>query len=811
MRSWANIQERINESFHLHILSSIPTFTALKLQLLEQRRWLWLALFLIACGIGIARSLPTPLFSAPSSTILLARDESLLGARIATDGQWRFPAGASVPEKFRIALVTYEDKRFPFHPGIDPLALARAVRINFSQNRTVSGASTLSMQTIRLAREAQQRSYFNKFVEMLLALRLEMQYSKQEIIELYAANAPFGGNVVGLEAAAWRYFGRNPNRLSWAEICTLAVLPNSPALIHPGRNRDLLLNKRNRLLHSLHETGQLSEMDLRLALLEAIPQQPLALPQLAPHLLDTLHASAPQTYRFKTTLDANLQRVANEVTHERIKDLSRQGIHNTAALIIDNHNFEVLAYVGNAEYSMDNERGYSVDIVRRPRSSGSILKPLLFASMLDAGEILPSTLIADIPTQYGGYMPENFDHQYRGAVPAQVALAQSLNVPAVRMLKRHGVHRFYDFLKNLGMTSLSRNVDNYGLSLILGGAEISLWEVAHFYANLSNLAQPGLIKRASQIHPLRLWRDEKEVAPVNAEISAGAAWLTLRALLEVSRPGEEGYWKNFSSTQPISWKTGTSWGFRDAWAVGANSHYTIAVWSGNATGEGRPGLTGSTAAAPLLFNLFNRVERANWFATPELYLKELDVCKDNGYLNNGYCKTEKQFAPINSNFAQISPHHLRLHLNPSRQFRVHSGCARVSEMRNEDWFSLPPTQEFYYRRHHADYKTLPSFRKDCEAALTSESNSHPLDFIYPSEGARIYIPVDFAEKKGLTVFEAVHRKRDSVIHWHLDNQYLGSTHTFHQQALDASPGAHIVTIVDQEGHQQSRHFEILAE
>lgn len=779
--------------------------------LLQHRRKWAIGLLLLAACIGIWRSLPTPLFSAPPSTILLARDESLLGARIAADGQWRFPAGASVPEKFRIALVTYEDKRFSFHLGIDPLALARAVRLNFAQGHTVSGASTITMQTIRLARESQQRNYLNKTVEMLLALRLEMQYSKQEIIELYAANAPFGGNVVGLEAAAWRYFGRDPQRLSWAEICTLAVLPNSPALIHPGRNRDLLLKKRNRLLQSLHETGQLSEMDLRLALLEAIPQQPLALPQLAPHLLDTLHANAPQTYRFKTTLDANLQRAATDGVRERIKDLSRQGIHNTAALFIDNRNFEVLAYVGNAEYSVNNERGYAVDIVRRPRSSGSILKPLLFATMLDAGEILPTTLIADIPTQYGGYMPENFDHQFRGAVPAQVALSQSLNVPAVRMLKRHGVHRFYDFLKHLGMSSLTRNVDDYGLSLILGGAEVSLWEVAHFYANLSNLAQPGLVKHPHQYHALRLWRDASVAAPTNAEISPGAAWLTLRALLEVSRPGEEGYWKNFSSTRVISWKTGTSWGFRDAWAVGTNSHYTIAVWSGNATGEGRPGLTGSTAAAPLLFDLFNRVERANWFATPELYLKELDVCKDNGFLNNGYCETEKQLAPINSNFSQISPHHLRLHLDSSGPFRVHSGCERVFAMRNEDWFSLPPTQEFYFRRHHADYRTLPPFRKDCESALVAEINQRPLDFIYPTEAARIYIPVDFAEKKGLTVFEAVHRKRDSVIHWHLDNQYLGSTRTFHQQALDATPGAHVITIVDQEGNQQSRHFEILAE
>jgi penicillin-binding protein 1C len=786
-------------------------YAPLKQLLLRHRGRSIAIILLLGFGIIFWRSLPSPLFSAPTSTILLARDGSLLGARIASDGQWRFPAGGLIPERYRIAVVTYEDKRFFLHPGVDPLALARSIRINLVQDRIVSGASTLSMQTIRLARNAQQRSYLNKLTEMFLAVRLEAQYSKDEIIELYASNAPFGGNVVGLEAAAWRYFGRDPSRLSWAETCTLAVLPNSPSLIHPGRNRALLLKKRNRLLESLHAAGHISDLDLRLALLEELPPQPIDLPQLAPHLLDTLHASRSSTYRFNTTINPTLQRTATEIVRERIKELSRQGIHNAAALIVDNRNFEVLAYVGNPEYSVRNEHGYSVDIVRRPRSSGSILKPLLFATMLDAGEVLPTTLVADIPTQYGGYMPENFDHQYRGAVPAQVALAQSLNVPAVRMLKRHGTHRFYDFLKHLGMSSLTRDVDHYGLSLILGGAEVSLWEVAHFYANLSRLAQPEPGNTLRLYHPLRISISEGIESKTVAEISPGAAWLTLRALLEVSRPGEEGYWKNFSSSRKISWKTGTSWGFRDAWAVGSNSHHTIAVWSGNANGEGKPGLTGSSAAAPIMFDLFNRVERSNWFPMPELYMKELAVCKNDGYLNNGHCELEQQWAPINSNFVQSSPNHLRLHLDHTKRFRVHSLCEPVSAMEEADWFSLPPTQEFYFRRHHSDYRPIPPFRKDCTAIATSESASRPLDFIYPTEAARIYIPVDFAEKKGHTVFEAVHRKRDATIHWHLDEQFIGSTRTFHQQALDASPGPHTITIVDQEGNQQSRRFEVLAE
>ncbi|MBU0623003.1 MAG: penicillin-binding protein 1C [Gammaproteobacteria bacterium] len=776
----------------------------------HRRRVLWAAMLLLA-GWGIWRSLPTPLFVEPWSTIVLARDGSLLGARISSDGQWRFPAGEEVPDKFRLALTTYEDKRFAYHPGIDPLALARAIRLNASQDRIVSGASTLSMQTIRLARGSPERTYPEKIIEMLLALRLELQYSKREIMELYAAHAPFGGNVVGLEAASWRYFGRNPQQLTWAEACTLAVLPNSPSLIHPGRNQSRLLEKRNRLLQRLHADGRLTEMDLELALTEPLPQQPQPLPQLAPHLLDTLQATSPGTHRFRTTLDAQLQRAVSAIIRNRATDLARQHIHNAAALIVDNQSFEILAYVGNPEYSMDRERGFAVDIVRRPRSSGSILKPLLYAAMLDAGEILPGMLVSDVPTQYGGYMPENFDHAYRGAVPAEVALAQSLNVPSVRMLKKHGVHRFHDFLKHLGMTSLNRPVEDYGLSLILGGAEVSLWEVAHFYANLSNIARANEADGKETYRPLHLWDGEKTTPAPHAEISPGAAWLTLNALLEVARPGEEGHWKNFASSRKIAWKTGTSWGLRDAWAVGNSARHTIAVWGGNASGEGRPGLTGSVVAAPILFDLFNLVEPARWFNMPEYHLKELEVCKDDGFLANGYCETKKQWVPSNSDFDQPSPYHVRLHLDKSRRYRVHSGCERISKMETADWFVLTPAQEYYYRRQHAEYRMLPEFRPDCATSENAEAGRRPLDFLYPDHGARIYIPIDLAEKKSSTVFEAVHRDRNAVIHWHLDEQYLGSTRTFHQLALDATPGAHTITIVDQKGNRIARNFEVLAE
>jgi penicillin-binding protein 1C len=766
------------------------------------------AAVLIVTALAVWRSLPSPLFDDPLSTVLLARDGTLLGARIADDGQWRFPPLPQVPEKFARALIAYEDKRFRSHPGVDPLALARAVRLNSRRGRIVSGASTLSMQVIRLARERRERGYGTKLLEILLALRLELQYSKDEILALYAGHAPFGGNVVGLEAAAWRYFGRNPAQLSWAEACTLAVLPNSPALIHPARRRAALQEKRDRLLHRLHEDGAFSGLDLDLALREPLPDEPLPLPQFAPHLLETLRARHPGRQRFETTLDAALQKAMTAQVQVRARELARQDIHNAAALAIDNRSFEVLAYVGNVDWSVRDERGMAVDIVRRPRSSGSILKPLLYAAMLEAGEILPRTLVPDVPTQISGYAPENFDRTYRGAVPAEVALAQSLNVPAVRMLRQHGVHRFYDFLGHFGMSTLTRKPEEYGLTLILGGAEATLWDVGGMYANVADIA-----RRPPETTPayrqLKVMAGEAEIAGVNAEISAGAAWLTLSALLEVARPGEEGYWRNFASTRRIAWKTGTSFGLRDGWAVGNTTHHTVAVWTGNASGEGRPGLTGSAAAAPLLFDLFNLLPPGEWFAPPQTQMKEVEVCRNDGYLSNGQCETEVQWVPRASHFDQVTPHNLLVHLDAGRRYRVHSDCERVADMGHASWFVLPPGQEFYYRRHHGEYRPLPPFRSDCESGAAAHGARGPMDFLYPGAGTRVYIPVDLAEKKGRVVFEAVHRDPKAAIHWHLDDQYLGTTRTFHQQALDIVAGEHVLTIVDQQGNHFARRFEVL--
>jgi penicillin-binding protein 1C len=778
---------------------------------------------LMASAIAFWRMLQDPLFSEPLATVLLARDGTLLSARIAADGQWRFPPLTEVPAKYRRALLQYEDKRFEDHIGVDPLALARAVKLNVSHRRTVSGASTITMQVARLARaggsngegadHALPRTYTEKMLEMLLALRLEMSYSKGRILATYASNAPFGGNVVGLEAASWRYFGRSPQSLSWAEAATLAVLPNAPSLVTPGRNRAILKAKRDKLLQRLRAAGALTELDLRLALAEPLVEAPVPLPNGAPHLLETLRVQYPGVSRFATTLDAGLQLAATQMVRDRAQVLAREQINNTAALIVDNRSFEVLAYIGNADWSTRNELGLAVDIIQRPRSTGSVLKPFLYAAMLDSGQLLPHMLVADVPTQYSGYSPENFDHAYRGAVPADVALAQSLNVPAVRSLKEYGVERFYDLLHRMGMSTLTREPQDYGLTLILGGAEGTLWDITGMYANLVDVARhtiPGPPSPRRALRVLETSRASAQQDSARSEITPAAAWLTLNALLEAQRPAEEAHWKSFASSRNIAWKTGTSWGFRDAWAVGSTSRYTVAVWVGNASGEGRPGLTGATAAAPLMFALHDRLDAGPWLTQPIFNMKRVDVCRDDGFLANEDCERDVDWIPADSHFNRQSPYHHRVHLDRSGQFQVDSTCEHIANMRHLSWLVLPPAQEFYFRRIHSSYRELPPWRRDCQHSGSVREDRGPMEFLYPNAEGQIYIPMDLDGARGRTVFEAVHRERDTRLYWHLDGVFLGTTQTFHQLSLDIPPGSHVITIVDTSGNRLSRSFEVLA-
>lgn len=746
---------------------------------------------------------PRPLFHDPLSPVLLAADGRLLGARLAADEQWRFPPGAALPDRFVQALVQYEDRRFFRHRGVDLRAVVRALRTNLRRRGVVSGGSTLTMQLVRISRKNPPRTVGEKLREMALALRLELSRSKREILALHAANAPFGGNVVGLDAASWLYFGRPPRDLSWAEAAFLAVLPNDPKLVAGAANRRLLLAKRDRLLRLLSRRGRLSRLELSLALAEPLPERLRPPPRLAPHLLDTLAARSGSGRPFRSLLDAGLQATLSRIVQAGGERLLAVNVRNLAALVVDNRRGAVAAYVGNVARG-GPPQGQDIDLIRRPRSSGSILKPFLYAAMLQEGGLAPATLVADTPSHFAGYVPENFDRRFRGAVPARDALAWSLNIPAILMLRQYGIPRFYNLLSKWGITTLSRPPGGYGLTLILGGAETTLWEVTGLYAGLAQLALGDAGRRSE----MRLLQDEPQRRLRMNDLGPGAAYLTLQALTQVNRPDDWGNWREFSSSRWVAWKTGTSFGLRDAWAVGVTPAYTVGVWAGNADGEGNPELTGLSAAAPILFEVLNALDTGGAVPPPRLWLKEIQVCRDSGYLAGEFCPAVAVAVPRESHFQQPCPHHQLVHLDAAGRFRVDSGCEPPSRMVHRPWFVLPPVQEYYFRRSHPEYRTLPPFRPDCRG-FEAEAGRQVISLVYPEAGTAVFIPIELDGSPGQVVLEAVHRRPETAIFWHLDGEFLAATRRFHQVPARPAAGAHALVLMDEDGNRVERRFRVI--
>jgi len=771
-----------------------------------------LRIFLIAAGVIITPVLlsPLPRFRSPLSTVVEANDGRLLGARIADDGQWRFPYSEEVPDKFEKALLTFEDRWFRFHPGINPVSIFRAAANNFKSGKIVSGGSTITMQVARIAAGNKPRTYDEKFIEMLSALKLELFSSKKKILEMYAANAPFGGNTVGLEAAAWRYTGKSSSSLSWAEAASLAILPNSPGLVFPGRNQEILKRRRDDLLRRLYERNYFDSLTLILAIDEPVPGQPKTLPSKAPHLTDHLFTTKKGQI-IKTTIDPHLQERATEIINTHQKELSANYIYNSACIILEVEKGNVLAYVGNSTLEEAKLHGGDVDIIRSSRSTGSILKPFLYAGMQQSGDILPNSLVADIPTRFPRFSPKNFDQTYSGAVSAGSALSQSLNIPAVKMLQKYDPERFHDLLKKTGFNSFNKPAGHYGLSMILGGGETSLWELTGAYASLSRVLNRYLNEKKyclEDYHPPVIisvtdtLKNEDPAPP----LSAASIWLTYEALQKVNRPESETGWQYFSSSPDVAWKTGTSFGFRDGWAVGTTPQYVIGVWVGNADGEGRPGLTGITAAAPILFDLLNLTGTGPWFKTPLEDLTMIKVCAKSGFRASPDCpETIEIQAGINGLRSEACPYHQIIHLDKSQTHQVTSDCASPADIINVPWFVLPPSMEYFYRQKHPEYKPLPPVAQGCAASGTIAS----MEFIYPNSGVKIFIPRDETGTLTRVVPEIAHRNPSKKIFWHLDDTYIGTTRHIHQIEIVAESGSHILTAVDEDGNSIKCGFTII--
>ena len=737
--------------------------------------------------------LPRQLFDVSYATVVTDRNNELLGARIADDGQWRFPATDTIPEKFEKCLIEFEDRYYHYHWGINPVAMVRAFSQNIKNNRIISGGSTITMQTIRLSRK-NKRTIGEKAIEMILATRLEFRHSKEKILGLYASHAPFGGNVVGLDAAAWRYFGHSASNLSWAESATLAVLPNAPAMLHLSKNRQSLLAKRNRLLKQLFDKEIIDEMTYELALDEDLPGEPIPLPQIAPHVVSNFHQTNKGKYCV-STLDKSLQVRIEDILERWNFEFAQNEIRNIAAIVLDVKTNEILAYCGNVRFN-DKNSGNQVDIIQAGRSTGSILKPFLYHAALQEGEILPHTLLPDIPININGFSPQNFNRQFEGAVPASQAVARSLNVPLVSMLRTYSVPKFYDFLKQNKIASLPNSSSHYGLSLILGGAEAQLGDVANAY---SNMARTLLGLESTKAN---LLLNEKP-AMIKTSFQPGAVWQVFDAIKEVNRP-EEIDWHIIPTMQKIAWKTGTSYGFRDAWAVGVTPKYTVGVWVGNASGEGRPNLVGSRTAGPVMFDIFNALPSSDWFTSPYEEFIQAEVCSQSGRLKGRFCEEIDTILILpNGLHTESCPYHIQINLSEDEHYRIYENCAGTETIIQKSWFVLPPAWAWYFKQHNPSYQALPPFKQGCGG-----DSEQPMQFIYPQGNSLVRLPKQLDGSQSNITFELAHSKKEATVFWHINNEYQATTTDFHSLSVKLSHGKHHITVVDNEGNTISIQLNV---
>lgn len=719
----------------------------------------------------------------PYSTVIYDRNGILLGASTSPEGQWHFE-NSLVPEKFEKCLLTYEDSRFYYHFGVDPLALVRAFILNSKSGRIVSGGSTLTMQTARILLGNQKRTYFQKIYEIFVAICIEIKYSKEQILSIYSSSAPFGGNVIGLEAASWRYYNRPSNSLSWAEYATLAVLPNQPSLVRPGKNQDTLLDKRNSLLMKLYSNKVIDKETLELSLQERLPGKPYNLPSLAPHYLEKIKAdkNLRKKTSFTTTLDYSLQENANRIIFNWSKIFSQTGIENAALLIVDTKTKNPIAYVGNINSS--------VDMVEAQRSSGSLLKPFLFSAMIDNGMLLPSHIVYDIPTRMGNYIPKNNTNKYTGAIQADQALTRSLNIPAVRELRQFGITQFLNLLSNYGLTTLNRDADYYGIPLILGGGEVKMREIACAYADLMNKA----CGRKSKV-----------------PVTYGTAWTTCSILSDGVRPQDLENWRLYSRRKKIAWKTGTSSGNRDAWCIGTTPEYTVAVWVGNSLGTGNKMLTSASTAAPIMFEIFSIMPQTSWPQRPEMEYDEITICAQSGYIAGPYCnETKTELKTHGSPQTKSCPYCRTYAFTPDMEYQV-----TVEDMINqykgqmpaiENRFILPPYVEYWYKKQNLSYKSLPPF-----VPWHKENSENNIHIEFPQENSQVIVPIELDGKKGSVIFEAAVNNPGSTVYWDLDGEYLGSTEKEHKFSASPRPGMHTLTLTDSTGSIRKRNFKVIAE
>ena len=756
----------------------------------------WAFIFLFAAFL----LMPLPKFRPSYSKILYSKEGVLLSATISQDQQWCFPMDEEIPQKLKDCIVTYEDEYFYYHPGVNPVAITKALIENLKDGRTKRGASTIPMQVMRMKNKHAQRNWYNKLKETIGAIKYSLLNRDKTILREWCEIAPFGGNTIGIKAASLRYFGRSIDKLSWSEYALLAVMPNGPSSANLTKNRNSLQKKRDFLLRKLHKNSHFDASELELYLGEDLPIETKSIPQHGYHLLLFLSKKYPEKFVFRSTIPYDIQIRMEELFDRESSFLKIDDIRNIAAIVIDVKSNQLLAYQGNVKAA--NGKFSYVDVAQAPRSYGSLLKPLLYAHTLETAQLLPNEMVADIPTAIGDFQPENFDKKYRGAVPFEEVLIQSLNVPSVRVLNTVGMQSFYELIKQLDIAYLNKGADHYGLSIILGGGESSLWDLSRIYKGLAQnyhgFSDPY---REVEILSDEVLHKSKSVF----SFSAGTMDHLVKAMSDLTRPREEKSWQMYGTDYKIAWKTGTSYGHKDAWAIGFNGQYMVAIWVGNEGGEGRFDLTGITKAAPVMFKVFNVLPDNKWFDTQPQYAKKelITVCIESGKIAGPLCKKTHKITTDHTSFKyQPCNYHQEVLVN-KEGLAVSESCADIA-VRKDTIFVLPSYMEYYYKSAHMNYLGLPAHDPSCQPS------SSACKIIYPYDGLKIFLPKESIDKQNDLIVKAYHREKDAKLYWFVDNDYKTLTvATPHDCVLKISVGLHKLTITDQWGNKDQVTFEIL--
>ncbi len=765
-------------------------------------------LLALALALLLDRLFPLPLPDGRGgSTVVLARDGTPLRAFADADGIWRYPAAPEqVSPLYLDALLGYEDRWFWRHPGVNPLALVRAAAQMLWYRRPVSGGSTLTMQVARIL-DPHSRTLWGKAKQVFRALQLEAHCSKREILSLYLDRAPFGGTIEGVEAASWAYLGKPAQRLSHAEAALLAVLPQSPSRLRPDRQPAAAQRARDKVLDRLAALGVWDAATVADARIEQVATRALAPPLKAALLAERLRGAEPQQARIASTIDRELQDAMEARVTAYLTRLPERT--SAALLVVENATLEARAYVGSGAFGDEARLGH-VDMVRAARSPGSTLKPFLYGLALDDGLIHSESLLIDAPQAFGGYRPGNFDLAFNGPVGAAQALRLSLNVPAVDLLDRVGPARFAARLANAGLTlQLPRGAEP-NLAMILGGTGATLEDLVGAYSALN---RRGVAAR------VRLRADE----PLQERhlLSEGAAWIVRDMLEANARPGFSSDTFDPGTRPRLAWKTGTSFGYRDAWAMGSTHRYTVGVWVGRPDGTPVPGQYGAVTALPLLFQAVDSLPHARGDASPTpppASVSQIDICWPLGAAfdpaHPGLCHDKRRAWILDGvvpptlperDATQWSAGLLHLRLDAHSGLRLSAGCEGGHAVREVDIARWPALAQPWLSPETRRRARLPALAAGCADDGLDATQTLRIDGV--ADGAAIG-RAPGSERPAQLTLRAL--GAHGSVQWLVDGRLVGETDAAQPfQYAYTEPGPHTITALGRGGNSAQVAIRVL--